>query len=123
MTNPERNIKKALTTILKSFDTFVTIASTSSSIRLSLTGIGSIAIHISTASACALSNGIKVLYEVIINKYNKYKEQFEIDQQSIKSFNKLYRKSSHDNVFDKSEYESLCNVLTKYGDERKNESI
>ena len=62
---------KTLTTILKSFDTFVNFATTSSSITLSLTAIGLIVIPISTASACDLSIGNEVLYEVIINKYNK----------------------------------------------------
>ena len=65
---------KTLTTILKSFDTFVIIATTSSSITLSLTGIGLIAIPISTATACGLSIGNKVLYEIIINKFNKCKK-------------------------------------------------
>ena len=64
---------KTLTTILKSFDTFVIITTTSSSITLSLTGIGLIAIPISTARACGLSIGNKVIYEIIINKHNKYK--------------------------------------------------
>ena len=67
---------KTITIILKSFDTFVFIATTSSSITLSLTGIGLIVIPISTASACALSIGNKVFYEIIINKYNKYKNQY-----------------------------------------------
>ena len=40
---------KTITTRLKSFDTFVIIATTSSSITLSLTGIGLIVIPISTA--------------------------------------------------------------------------
>ena len=52
---------------------------------LSLTGIGLIAIPISTATACGLSIGNKVIYEVIINKYNKYKRQYQKDQQTIKS--------------------------------------
>ena len=63
---------KTLITILKSFDTFVFITTISSCITLSLTRIGLIAIPISTATACALSIGYKVLYEIIINKYNKY---------------------------------------------------
>ena len=114
---------KTITTILKSFDTFVIIATTSSSITLSVTGIGLIVIPISTASACALSIGNKVLYEVVVNKYNKYKKQYERDQQSIKSFDKLYRKSLQDNIIDKTEYESLCNIFTKYLDQNKNESF
>ena len=35
----------------------------------------------------------------------------------------LYRKSLQDNVIDKNEYESLCNIFTKYVDENKNESF
>ena len=90
---------------------------------MSLTGIGLIAIPISTASAFGLSIGNKVLYEIIVNKYNKYKKQYEKDQNTIKSFDKLYRNSLQDNVIDETEYETLCNIFTKYIDESKNESF
>ena len=60
---------------------------------------------------------------MIINKYNKYIQQNETDQQTIKPFDKLYRKSLQDNVIDKTEYESLCNIFTKHVDENKNESF
>ena len=83
---------KTLTTILKSFDRFVYIATTSSSINLSFTGIGLIAIPISNATACGLSIANKVIYEIIINKHNKYKKQNGKDQQTNKSFRKLYTK-------------------------------
>ena len=83
-----------------------------------------IPISTSTASACALSIGNKVLFEVIKNKYNKYKKkQYERDQLSIKSFDRIYRKSLQDNVIDKTEYEILCNNFTKHVDENKNESF
>ena len=75
-----------------------------SSITLSLEGIGLIAIPISTATACGLSIGNKVIYEVIINKFNKNKKQSEKVQQTIKSFDNLYRKSVQGNVIDKNEY-------------------
>ena len=114
---------KMITTILKSFDTFDTIATTSSSITLRLTRIGLIAITISTAAACGLSIGNKVIYEIIINKNNKYKKPLEKDQQTIKSFDKLYGKSLQDNVIDKSEHESLCNLFTEYVEETKKESF
>ena len=55
-----------------------------------------------------------------MQKYNKYKKQYERDHNTIKSFDKLYRKSLQDNIIDKSEYESLCNIFTKYVDENKN---
>ena len=80
-------------------------------------------IPISTASACALSIGNKVLYDIIINKYNKYKKQYERDQQTNKYFDKLYRKSLQDKVIDKNDYESLCDIFTKYVDGNENESF
>ena len=114
---------KTLTTILKSFDTIVIIATTSTSITLSVTVIGLIAIPISTATACGLSITNKVLSEIVLRKYNKYKKLYEKDQRTIKSFDKIYRKSLQDNIIDKNEYESLCNIFTTYVDETKNESF
>ena len=75
----KKNCKKykTITTILKSFHTIAIIARTSSSITLSVTGIGLIAIPISTATACGLSITNKVLYEIVMQKYNKYKKLYE----------------------------------------------
>ena len=90
---------------------------------MSLTGIGLIDIPLSTATACGLSIGHKVLYEIIKNKYNKYKKQYEKDQITIKSLDKLYRKSLQGNVIDKKEYESICKIFTTNVDETKNKSF
>ena len=114
---------KTLNTILESVDSIVIIATTSTSIILSITGTGLIILPISAGIACTLSLGNKVLHKLVINKYNKYKKLYERDQQTIKSFDKLYRKSLQDNVIDKTEYESLCNIFTKHVDENKNESV
>ena len=114
---------KTLNTVLESVDSIVIIGATSTSKNLSITGIGLIVLPISASIACGLSLGNKVLHKLIINKYNKYKKQYERDQNTIKSFDKLYRKSLQDNVIDKHEYESLCNIFTKYVDENKNESF
>ena len=114
---------KTLNTVLESVDSIVIIAATSTSITLSITGVGLIILPISAGVACGLSLGIKVLHKLIINKYNKYKKQYERDQNTIKSLDKLYRKSLQDNVIDKNEYESLCNIFTKYVDENKNGSF
>ena len=35
---------------------------------------------------------------------NKYKKQYEKDQQTIKSLDKIHRRSLQDNVIDKNEY-------------------
>ena len=114
---------KTLNTVLESVDSIVIIAATSTSITLSLIGVGLIILPISAGIACTLSLGNKILHKLIINKYNKCKKLYERDQQTIKSFDKLYRKSLQDNVIDKTEYESLCNFFTKYVDEIKTESF
>ena len=114
---------KTLNIILQSVDSIVIIGATSTSITLSITGIGLIVLPISAGIACILSIANKVLHQLILNKYIKYKKQYERDQNTIKSFDKLYRKSLQDNVIDKTEYASLCNIFTKYFDENKNESF
>ena len=78
---------------------------------------------ISAGIACTLSIGNKVLHKLILNKYNKYKKLYETDQQTLKSFDKLYRKSLQDNIIDKTECESLCNIFIEYTDETKNKSF
>ena len=110
---------KTLNTVLESVDSIIIIGATSTSITLSITGIGLIILTISAGIACGLSLGNKILHKLIINKYNKYKKQYERDQQTIKSFDKLFRKSLQDNAIDKTEYEGLCNVFTRYIDENK----
>ena len=114
---------KTLNTVLESINSIVIIAATSTSITLSVIGIGLIVLHISAGIACGISLGNKILHKLIINKYNKYKKLYERDQNTIKSFDKLYRKSLQDNVIDKTEYENLCNIFTRYVDENKNESF
>ena len=82
-------IYKTLNTILESVDNIVIIEATSTSITLSVTGIGLIVLPILAVIACTLSLGNKKLHNLIINKYNKYKKQYERDQNTIKSFDKL----------------------------------
>ena len=112
---------KTLNTVLESVDSIVIIAATSTSITLSVTGVGLIILPISAGIACSLSLGNKILHKLFINKYNKYEKQYERDQNTIKFFDKLYRKSLQDNIIDKTEYDSLCNIFTKFIDQNKNE--
>ena len=114
---------KTLNTILESIDSIVIIAATSTSVFLSITDIALIILPITAGSVCTLSLGNKVLHKYTINRYNKYKKQYEKDQQTKKTFDRRYRNSLQDNIIDKNEYESLCNSFTKYVDEVKNESF
>ena len=62
---------KTLNTIIESLDSIVIIGATSTSITLSVTGVGLIFLPISAGIACILSLGNKTLHKLIINKYNK----------------------------------------------------
>ena len=55
-----------------------------------------------------------------MQKCNKYKKQYEKDQQTIKCLFKKHRKSLQGHVIDKKESESLCNIFKKHVDEKKN---
>ena len=77
---------KTLNTVLESVDSIVIIATTSTSITLSVTGFDLIILPKSAGIACGLSLGNKILHKLIINKYNKYKKLYERDQQTIKIF-------------------------------------
>ena len=70
-----------------------------------------------------MKDSIKILYEIVMQKYDKCKRQYEKDHETIVIFDNLYRKCLQDNVIDKSEYESLCNIFTKFVDETKNKSF
>ena len=87
---------------------------------MSLTGIGLIAIPISAVTAYGLSMSNKAIYEIVMQKHNIYKKQYERDQQTFVSFDNLYRKSLQDNLMDQSEYESLFSISTRYFDETRN---
>ena len=65
------------TTLLKSIDTFDNIATTSNFITLVLTRIGLLVLPISAATVCGLSICNKVIFEIVMQKYNKYNKQYQ----------------------------------------------
>ena len=108
---------KTLNTTPESVDTVVFNGATSTSITLSIVGIGLIVLQISAGTACTLALGNKVLLKTFINKHNKYKKQLEKDQQTVKLFDKPYRKSLQDNIHEKNESKSLRDFSTKIWEE------
>ena len=95
------------------------IGAATTSVTLSVTDVGLIVVPNAAGFACALSLGNNVLHEVIKNVYNMYKKQFEKDQQTIKSCDKLNKRSLQENFTDKNKYESPCNIFNKEVDEKK----
>ena len=104
---------KTLNTVLESVDTIVIFEATSTSTKLSSTGVGLIILPTSAGTACTLSLGNKVLHNLIMSNYNKYKKHYEKYQQTIKFFDNLFKKFSQNNVIVENENESLCKIFTK----------
>ena len=73
---------KILNTNLESVDTIIFMGATSTSITLSLTGVGFFILPIAAGIACTQSLGNKVLQKIIINNYKKYeKNMININKQ------------------------------------------
>ena len=81
-----------LITTSKTFDTILNVATTSGSVTVFLKGIVLLAIPITTGIACGLTISSKVIFELVSQRYNKYKIQYQKDQQTIKCFNNLNSK-------------------------------
>ena len=88
---------------------------------MSLIGFGIIVIPTSSSKACGLSIGNKEIFEIVIQKFTKYKQQHEKDQQTKKSFDKLYRKSLQDNLLDEKKMNLYVIVLLDTLRKRKKE--
>ena len=67
----------------------------------SVIGVGLLVVPKPTGFACALSLSKKVIYRRIWIIYVKWEKQWEKGQQTIKSFDKLYRIRFRDNLIDK----------------------
>ena len=102
---------------MESVNIVVVFGATTKCVTFSVTGVDLIVVPISARVACALSLGKKLLHNIILNKDNKYKKQYEEDQQAIRSFDKLQRKSLQHSLIDQNEYESICNIFNRYIDE------
>ena len=115
---------KTPASVLESDGTVLNFRATTASLILSVTGVGLILLPISPGIAFVLSLVNKVLREIILKKYIKYKKHYQKNQETFKSFDKLYSKRLQDVLIDRKEYESACSFFfTRYVDEAKNEPL
>ena len=77
---------KDLTTILKPVHTFVIIPTTSTFVSLADTEIGLVVIPISIGVAFALTINYKLIYEIVLQKFNEHAKQYERAQQNYKFY-------------------------------------
>ena len=78
-----RKKNKVLPETLKSLDTFVNIATTSTSFTLSVKSIGLIVKPVSSGVACGLAFSNKVKFDIVLQKYNKPRSHYETDKVNL----------------------------------------
>ena len=77
---------------MESGDTVVNFVALSTTVALSVNGVGLIVVPISARIDCSLSLANKMLPKITLNKYNKYKRQYEKDQQTKTPFDNFHNK-------------------------------
>ena len=55
----------------------------------------------------ANSIGNREIHEIVMQKFNEYTKQYEKDQQSNKSFDKVYKKKLQDILIDENFFQKL----------------
>ena len=97
------------------------IATTSTTTSVSLTGIGlaySIPTAFGTATVCGSLS--KTINTKIRNKIIKYSQMYILSKQFSDKFNKLYTKSMNDNKIDNDEYKEFVKLYEDYKKNKKN---
>ena len=97
---------------MKSFDTFIIIATTYTSVTLSVIGTGLIVKPLSTGVACGSKKATsEIFFEILINLENFIREQI---RPKIDMTNYLFRKCSKNNVIDRKKYASIGKVVKHF---------
>ena len=107
----------------ESVDTVGKISATTMPVTSAVSGVCLIVVPISAGVLVVLPLGNKVNLGRKLNKYKRYKKQFENDQKSIESFKKLNTENLQEILIDRKEHECLCKKFKKFVDEKKNESL
>ena len=109
-----KNINKFLNT----FDTLAVIGITTSSITLSVLGIGLIVIPIITPIGLLSTITTKILTEFLNKQQKIYFERYTLSNEYVQKFRHFYVTSLQDNKIDQSEYKIFLNLYKDYTTEK-----
>ena len=84
-----------------------------------MTGIGLIFLRISAGTACTLSVGNKILLTIIMNKYEKYENQYEKFNKQLKLLVNYIVDKTLRHVIDENEFKSLLKIVLSIWNKRK----
>ena len=105
---------KLINNIINSFDGIIVIGTTSTSVTLSITGVGIIVVPITAGVGCATGILVKICSSYLKKKEQNYKLNYAIIQKTLDDFRQLYITSLKDNLIDEKEYQRFVTQFENY---------
>ena len=105
---------KILNKIILSIDAITVVGVTSTSITLSLTGVGLLTIPIASGFAAGLCVSGKILHGYFCSIQTKNEKKHSLATKTLVDFSSLYKNSLKDGVIDQDEYNKLIRTSTEY---------
>ena len=105
---------KLINNLINSLDGIIVIGTTSTSVTLSITGVGIIVVPIAAGVGCATGILVKICSSYLKKKEQNYKLKYAFIQQTLDNFRQLYTASLKDNYVDEKEYHRFVTQFEKY---------
>ena len=101
---------KLINNIINSTDGLIIIGTTSTSVTLSITGVGIVVVPITAGVGCATGILVKVCSSYLKRKEQNYKLKYAIIQKTLDDSRQLFTTSLKDNHIDEKEYHRFVNM-------------
>jgi len=109
---------KLLNNLLQTIDTLIILGVTSTSVTLSVTGVGIIIVPISAGVGGFLGISSKLISEYLKRREKYHLKKYTLSLKTLEDFQKLHSKCLEDSKIDQNEYKKLTETYNKYKDER-----
>ena len=105
---------KLINNIINSTNGLIIIGTTSTSVTLSITGVGIIVVPITAGVGCATGILVKIRSSYLKKKEQNYKLKYAIIQKTLDDFRQLFTTSLKDNHIDGKEYHRFVIIYENY---------
>ena len=105
---------KLINTIINSTDGLILLGTTSSSVTLTITGVGFIVVPINAGVGCATGILVKICSSCSKKREQNYKLAYAIIQKTLDDFRQLFTTSLKDYHIDEKEYDRFVNMYENY---------
>ena len=110
---------KLINNIINSTDGLIIIGTTSTSVTLSITGVGIIVVPITAGVGCATGILVKICSSYLKKKEQNYKLKYAIIQKTLDDFRQLFTTSLKDNHIDEKEHHRFVYLYENYQTQNK----